>query len=122
MFSGCCLIPFPFSPTAGTEWTSRILTRSRMRAHAVKRTRLQLAFVQPLLVLAAGGCLAVLGCNLSRPQLANPGHRYSQQLRATYYDPYADPDAAPDIDGGRPRDYLVPRAEPVQSQWFFGKR
>ena len=80
------------------------------------------SWVRRFLVLAAGGSLFALGCNVSRPQLSNPGHRYTQQLRATYYDPYADPDAAPEFDGARPRDYMVPRSEPVQSQWYFGKR
>lgn len=60
----------------------------------------------------------VVGCNVEVPRLRNPGHRYTQQLRATYHDPYADIYAAPPFHGSRPRDFQVPRAEPVESQWF----
>lgn len=62
--------------------------------------------------------LLVVGCNVEMPRLRNPGHRYTQQLEATYHDPYADPHAAPPYHGSRPRDFQIPRAEPVESQWF----
>lgn len=63
-------------------------------------------------------CLVLSGCNVAVPSLRNPGHLYTQQLRATYFDPYGNVDAAPQIEGGRPEGYLRPRAAPVQSQWF----
>lgn len=103
---------------------NQVRERDLRHAHFVRPAKKSpnSTWVRRFLILAASGSFVALGCNVSRPQLSNPGHRYEQQLRATYYDPYADPDAAPEIDGGRPRDYLVPRSEPVQSQWYFGKR
>lgn len=68
----------------------------------------------PFILLSLLAC----GCNVSRPDLFHPGHIYEQQLRATYHDPYGDPDNGPKIPGSRPPDYRVPRAEPVRSQWF----
>jgi hypothetical protein len=63
--------------------------------------------------------LFVSGCGLSRPNWFQPGHLYHQRLRATHFDPYADTDAAPEFDGGRPRDYQTPRSQPEKAQWFM---
>ena len=62
--------------------------------------------------------VAMAGCNVTIPSLRHPGHLYTQQLRATYHDPYGQPDVAPAIEGGRPEGYERPRAVPVQAQWF----
>ncbi len=70
--------------------------------------------------LTIGFCLAlVAGCNVQLPRFQNPGHLYSQRLQSTYHDPYENVYAAPGFDGGRPREYQQPRAEPVQSQWYY---
>jgi hypothetical protein len=63
------------------------------------------------LVLAAMGCRS--GATLSRP-----GTLQYQQYNATLHDPYADNDAGPEIEGGRPRDFEKPLAEPVRSRWL----
>lgn len=68
-----------------------------------------------LIMLAA---LAFPGCGYTVPSLRHPGHLYTQQLRATYHDPYAEPELGPPIEGGRPEQYEVPRAVPVQAQWY----
>ena len=68
-----------------------------------------------MLVVSLGLCV---GCNVGLPNFRRPGHIYQQQLRATYHDPYASVEGAPEIDGGRPDSYLQPRALPVQSQWY----
>lgn len=64
-------------------------------------------------------CTAILfvtlpGCALKRPQLANPGTVQQQQLRATQYDPYAYNDVAPEVVGGRPRDFSKQTPEAVR--------
>ena len=69
----------------------------------------------PLLVIA---CLAAAGCGLYHPRLRNPGTIEQQRLRATIHDPYPDPDLAPKIDGGRPREYQEPLPEPVRNRIF----
>ncbi len=59
------------------------------------------------------------GCRVSLPTWLQPGHLYQQRLRATHFDPYADVDAAPEVTGGRPRDYVRPRAQAEKAQWFL---
>ena len=59
----------------------------------------------------------VSGCRLTPPNFLHPGHLYQQQLRATYHDPYAVTEGAPDFAGSRPPAYEQPRAPVVQSQW-----
>lgn len=61
--------------------------------------------------LAAGGCA-------NHHFLTPPGTVEQQRLRATIHDPYADPDAAPKIDGGRPRDYIDPLPRPVRNRIY----
>lgn len=73
-----------------------------------------------LVAVLLASCLAV-GCNVRRPRLLQPGHIYNQQLESTYFDPYPVTKAAPTDQGARPLQYLVPRDEPVRSQWFFGR-
>jgi hypothetical protein len=70
------------------------------------------------------GLVALLfgtGCNVTMPQLFRPGHGREQQLRATFHDPYGNTNMGPEILGGRPIDYLQPRPQPVQTQWFFDR-
>lgn len=54
-----------------------------------------------------------LFAKLKRPQWKHPGTIEEQQRRALVYDPYAEPAMAPEIVGGRPRDYLDPSGQPV---------
>ena len=70
--------------------------------------------------LIAAGCVICLaaGCRTPRPLLAPPGPVDRQQHAASYHDPYSDNDAGPAVDGGRPRDFDKPNAEPVRNQRF----
>ena len=64
-------------------------------------------------VLAAMSVLS--GCASNRPDLRNPGTSQQQQMRATVHDPFGDNDVAPEIVGGRPRDYARQSPEPVRA-------
>lgn len=55
----------------------------------------------PLLLAAGIGC----GPNLRMPNLLHPGTAGEQQLDAIYRDPYTLNDVAPEVVGGRPREY-----------------
>jgi hypothetical protein len=62
---------------------------------------------------------STLGCNLAPPRIFRPGSGPYQQQRATVHDPYPDVDMAPAFDGGRPRAFGTPQAEPVRSKpWY----
>lgn len=65
-----------------------------------------------ILALFAAGCRGV-----AMPNLGYPGPAAYQQSRAQRYDPYPENDAGPAIDGGRPRDYQTPVAEPSRARW-----
>jgi hypothetical protein len=69
-------------------------------------------------LLAACMCLSVAGCAQHEGKIANPGTIQQQRLRATIHDPYPDPDLGPDVDGGRPREYLEPLPEPVRNRIY----
>ena len=56
------------------------------------------------------------------PSLTNPGTIQQQQARASQFDPYADNRAAPEIVGGRPREFQKPLAEPVRPRGFRDTR
>ena len=56
--------------------------------------------------------------NLARPRWMQPGTMQQQQQRAAWFDPYGDNDAAPEIVGGRPREFQRPLAQPVRSQSY----
>ena len=74
-----------------------------------------------LTVISTAAMLASLlaGCGLRMPNIAAPGYLYEQQLRATFHDPYPALEVAPEIEGGRPPDFDLPRPQSVKSQWFF---
>lgn len=55
----------------------------------------------------------------SRETWRHPGTIAQQRMRATVHDPYPDQDAGPKIDGGRPRDFQNPLAEPVRTRPFW---
>lgn len=56
--------------------------------------------------------LAMLGvlpaCGLDAPRLTSPGSLMDQRFRAVMFDPYADVDIAPEVVGGRPREFQHP--------------
>lgn len=67
-----------------------------------------------------GVVLAILllhsaGCALKRPSWWNPGTAQQQQMQATQHDPYAYNDIAPEVVGGRPRDYARQTPEAVRN-------
>lgn len=61
-------------------------------------------------------CLCMVGCGYDRPRTQGPGTMRQQQLGATVHDPYFDNDLAPEVVGGRPREFQKPLAEPVRNQ------
>lgn len=65
-------------------------------------------FVAWTLLLCLTGCA---GTNVFAP-----GSTRQQQLNATVHDPYADNDLGPTVEGGRPRDFRKPWAEPVRTR------
>lgn len=62
--------------------------------------------------------LPSLGCGWIQPPrlLAPAGPAAYQQHRATRFDPYPDDTYAPEVVGGRPREYEKPAAIPEQNQ------
>jgi hypothetical protein len=59
------------------------------------------------------GAMLIAGC-ASRP----PGTIEQQRIRATINDPYSDPDAGPEVVGGRPRDYQQPLPVSVKNRIY----
>ena len=75
-----------------------------------------------LLVVAL---LLPCGCaDIAVPRLLHPGSEEYQQTRAERFDPYPEPDVAPEIVGGRPLQYLkpAPPAERMQNELTFEER
>jgi hypothetical protein len=69
--------------------------------------------------------LVVGGCgSIAAPKIFHPGSAEYQQSRAQRWDPYPQTDVAPDIDGGRPRQYLrpAPQTERMQDEVTFEER
>jgi len=54
---------------------------------------------------------AAAGCMTQRSNIAAPGTMEIQQRRAIRLDPYPNEDIAPEIVGGRPREYQEDRSE-----------
>jgi hypothetical protein len=69
-------------------------------------------------ILQVCGLALAAGCVGHQGKIANPGTIQQQRLRATIHDPYPDPDLGPDVDGGRPREYLEPLPEPVRNRIY----
>ncbi|WP_428305322.1 hypothetical protein [Lacipirellula sp.] len=68
-----------------------------------------------LLIVAAA---SAIGCSstIHRPQLRSPGPAKYQRANAEAFDPYPLPDLGPEIDGGRPREFGIPRNEVERAQ------
>ena len=58
------------------------------------------------------------GCRSNNRLLQPAGTIEKQRFNATVFDPYADNDIAPEIEGGRPKDFQKPLSEPSRSQLF----
>ena len=57
------------------------------------------------------------GCaGYASPRISHPGGASLQQSRAVAFDPYPDPDAGPEVVGGRPLAYDQPVPAAVQAQ------
>ena len=66
--------------------------------------------------------MTVVGCNANpkkfgMPNLQHPGTAAAQRSRAVRFDPYPEPNMAPETEGLRPREYSQPLAEPLRSRW-----
>lgn len=68
-----------------------------------------------LLIVAS---LAAVGCSsaIRYPKLHGPGPAKYQRDNAEAFDPYPLPDLGPPIDGGRPREFGIPRNEVERAQ------
>ncbi len=57
-------------------------------------------------------------CRTNRQLLQPPGSIEKQRINATVFDPYADNEIAPEVVGGRPRDYQQPLSDADRSRLF----
>lgn len=62
--------------------------------------------------------LAVAVVFLLLPGCQSPGPVSAQRARAQQFDPYPETKVAPEIAGGRPREYQDPPAETARARWF----
>ena len=70
------------------------------------------------LLLAALGGTMITGCqSIATPTLYPPGTVQQQQFNAQRFDPFPEPDTAPEIVGARGREYSKPVAEPSRARW-----
>jgi hypothetical protein len=70
-----------------------------------------------LAMLAAFGC----GPSTRMPNLFDPGNAATQQYNAVLHDPFPATEVAPEIVGGRPREYARPVPEVVRGQAFSSR-
>jgi hypothetical protein len=69
-------------------------------------------------------CLGLVACTCGCEgvrDVFHPGDEKTQVVRSQIYDPYPDPDLGPPIVGGRPPDYVSPRAEVLRVQPRLGE-
>lgn len=71
-----------------------------------------------LLALASSGCANGRFMGLAWPQWGSPGGVDTQRNDASLHDPYPDPNAGPEVVGGRPREFQKPLPEPVRNRWL----
>lgn len=48
----------------------------------------------------------------------HPGPTMEQRVRASVHDPYSDRDLAPEVVGGRPREFMNQYPEPVRNRFY----
>ncbi len=86
------------------------------------KLKIILASMTILALFTEVGCAGGGRFAASRKTWAHPGTIQQQRTRAIVHDPYPDQDAGTEIDGGRPRDFAQPLAEPVRSRMFMDSR
>jgi hypothetical protein len=91
-----------------TRKVSHLKTMSLPMAH---RNLCRTSLATLALAAALPGCRHVQWPRWFSP----PGTANSQQLRASYEDPYTDTFAGPEVVGGRPREFQKQFAEPERS-------
>jgi hypothetical protein len=69
------------------------------------------------LIAIASGC-AGRGSTAYPWPFRAPGDIQQQRFNAVAHDPYYDNDAAPEVVGGRPREYSKQLPEPTRSRWL----
>jgi hypothetical protein len=62
--------------------------------------------------------LGLVGCRSDGRILPPAGTVQHQRFNATVFDPYTDNDIAPEVVGGRPKDFQKPLNEPDRSRLF----
>lgn len=76
-------------------------------------------WILALLAISTVGCASgQTPFGLQWPRLFAPGPIDYQRNNASLHDPYADPDAGPEVVGVRPREFQKPLAEPVRNRWL----
>jgi len=68
------------------------------------------------LIITATGCTPEAGRFIRFPSLFHPGPAGYQRAEAVVHDPYPLNDVGPEIEGGRPLEYLQPVPEVVRAQ------
>ncbi len=69
-------------------------------------------------LILAVALVGVAGCTgLRGPSWSRPGPAAYQQRVAERFDPFAQPDVAPEVVGARPRESQRPLAEPARARW-----
>ncbi len=67
------------------------------------------------------GLIVTSGCRVSPPQVRRPGTVGQQQYRASLFDPYTDVNIAPEVVGGRPREFQTPMPNPDRNKWVWNQ-
>lgn len=72
------------------------------------------------MLLVVSACVAACGCGprFRLPSLFHPGPTGPQQYDAVYHDPYPLDDVAPEVVGGRPREYQKPVPQVTRGRLF----
>jgi hypothetical protein len=74
--------------------------------------------VSLLTTVVAVGLIGLAGCrSVATPTLAPQGDTAYQQYNAQRYDPFPEPDSAPEIVGARGREYEKPISSPSRARW-----
>jgi hypothetical protein len=71
-----------------------------------------LKLLSAVAILAAAGCASV-----STPRLFETRPTELQQSTAQRFDPFPENDTGPEVEGGRPREFDKPIAEPSRARW-----
>lgn len=79
--------------------------------------------MSPARLIACLTLLTAVGCgpHVRKPNLFDPGNAATQQYNAVLHDPFPATEVAPEIVGGRPREYARPVPEVVRGQAFSSR-